>query len=409
MSQIKVNSEIGKLKVVLLHEPGEELHNLTPSKLDDLLFDDIPWLPLAKKEHQAFAKTFTDAGVKVVYLVDLMKEVLDLSNDIRDAFIEQFVKEADVHSNTLRELTIDYLKSIKDNKELILKTIAGIKKTDIPSYSVRTLTDHVEDYLFVADPMPNLYFQRDPFASIGEGVSLNKMYSVTRSRETIYGEYIFKYHPVYKKTPLYYSRYEDVNIEGGDIMVLNNHVLIVGVSQRTTSEAVERLAKNLFFNNETDFDTVLAFTIPQARTFMHLDTVFTQVDKNKFTIHKGCYEKLKIYRLTKDINQDGKLKVIELDQKLEDVLESYINMPVTLIPCGGGDAISADREQWSDGSNTVAIAPGEVIAYERNDITNEALMKNGIKVHIIPSSELSRGRGGPRCMCMPLVREEVEE
>ncbi|MBO4667511.1 MAG: arginine deiminase [Bacilli bacterium] len=409
MSQIKVNSEIGKLKVVLLHEPGEELHNLTPSKLDDLLFDDIPWLPLAKKEHQAFAKTFIDAGVKVVYLVDLMKEVLDLSNDIRNEFIEQFVKEADIHSNTLSELTIEYLKSIKDNKELILKTIAGIKKTDIPSYSVRTLTDHVEDYLFVADPMPNLYFQRDPFASIGDGVSLNKMYSVTRSRETIYAEYIFKYHPVYKKTPLYYSRYEDVNIEGGDIMVLNNHVLIVGVSQRTTSEAVERLAKNLFFNNETDFDTVLAFTIPQARTFMHLDTVFTQVDKNKFTIHKGCYEKLKIYRLTKDINFEGKLKVIELEQKLEDVLESYINMPATLIPCGGGDAISADREQWSDGSNTVALAPGEVIAYERNDITNEALMKNGIKVHIIPSSELSRGRGGPRCMCMPLVREEVEE
>ena len=409
MSQIKVNSEIGRLKVVLLHEPGEELHNLTPSKLDDLLFDDIPWLPLAKKEHQAFAKTFIDAGVKVVYLVDLMTEVLDLSNDIRKEFIEQFVKEADIHSNTLRELTIEYLNNFKDNKELVLKTIAGIKKTDIPSYSVRTLTDHVEDYLFVTDPIPNLYFQRDPFASIGEGVSLNKMYSVTRSRETIYGEYIFKYHPVYKTTPLYFSRYEDVNIEGGDIMVLNNHVLIVGVSQRTTSEAVERLAKNLFFNQETDFDTVLAFTIPQARTFMHLDTVFTQVDKNKFTVHKGCYDKLKIYRLTKDMNLEGKLKVIELNQKLEEVLESYINMPVTLIPCGGGDAISADREQWSDGSNTVAIAPGEVIAYERNDITNEVLMKNGIKVHIIPSSELSRGRGGPRCMCMPLVREEVED
>ena len=408
MSQIKVNSEIGRLKTVLLHEPGEEIHNLTPSKLDDLLFDDIPWLPLAKKEHKAFAQTFIDAGVKVVYLVDLMTEVLDLSNDIRNAFIEQFVKEADIHSATLREVTTEYLKSIKDNKTLILKTIAGIKKTDIPSYSVRTLTDHVEEYLFVADPMPNLYFQRDPFASIGSGVCLNKMYSVTRSRETIYAEYIFKYHPEYKKTPLYYSRYEDVNIEGGDIMVLNNHVLIVGVSQRTTPEAVERLAKNLFFNNNTDFDTVLAFTIPQARTFMHLDTVFSQVDKNKFAIHQGCYEKLKIYRLTKDMNLDGKLKVVALDQKLEDVLESYIGLPVTLIPCGGGDKISADREQWSDGSNTIAIAPGEVIAYERNDITNAALIKAGIKVHIIPSSELSRGRGGPRCMCMPLEREDVE-
>ena len=408
MSQIKINSEIGRLKVVLLHEPGEEIHNLTPSKLDDLLFDDIPWLPLAKKEHQAFAKTFTDAGVKVVYLVDLMSEVLDLSNEIKNQFIEQFVEEANIHSNTLKEITIEYLKSFKNSKELILKTIAGIKKTDLPNHQIKSLADHVEDYLFVADPMPNLYFQRDPFASIGEGVSLNKMYSITRSRETIFGEYIFKYHPVYKTTPLYYSRYEDVNIEGGDIMVLNNHVLIVGVSQRTTPEAVEKLAKNLFFNNKTDFDTILAFTIPNARTFMHLDTVFTQVDKNKFTIHKGCYEKLKIYSITKDMNLKNKLKVVELPQKLEDVLESYLNMPVTLIPCGGEDAISADREQWSDGSNTIAIAPGEVIAYERNDITNAALIKAGIKVHIIPSSELSRGRGGPRCMCMPLVREEIE-
>ena len=408
MSQIKVNSEIGKLKVVLLHEPGEELHNLTPSKLDDLLFDDIPWLPLAKKEHQAFAKTFKDAGVKVVYLVDLMSEVLDLSKELKNQFIDQFINEANIHSNTLKEVTAEYLKSFNNSKELVLKTIAGIKKTDLPNHQIISLADHVEDYLFVADPMPNLYFQRDPFASIGGGVSLNKMYSVTRSRETIYASYIFKYHPEYKTTPLYYSRYEDVNIEGGDVMVLNNHVLVVGVSQRTCPEAVEKLAKNLFFNNDTDFDTVLAFTIPNARTFMHLDTVFTQVDRNKFTIHKGCYKQLKIFRITKDMNLDNKLKVVELPQKLEEVLESYVGMPVTLIPCGGEDAISADREQWSDGSNTIAIAPGEVIAYERNDITNAVLIKNGIKVHIIPSSELSRGRGGPRCMCMPLVREELD-
>ncbi len=407
MKNVQVNSEIGRLKAVLLHEPGDELHNLTPKKLDDLLFDDIPWLPLAKKEHQAFAKTFKDAGVKVVYLTDLMTEVLDSSNEIKNQFVEQFIKEAHIRSNTLREVATEYLRNIKDNKELILKTIAGIKKSELPNYQVKSLADHVDDYPFVTDPMPNLYFTRDPFASIGNGVSLNKMYSITRSRETIFGEYIFKYHPTYKTTPLYYSRYEDVNIEGGDIMVLNNHVLVVGVSQRTCAEAVERLAKNLFYNNETDFDTVLAFTIPQARTFMHLDTVFTQVDVNKFAIHKGCYEKLKIFRITKDFNNDKKVKVMELDQKLEDVLESYIGLPVTLIPCGGGDTISADREQWSDGSNFVAIAPGEVIAYERNDITNAALIKAGIKVHIIPSSELSRGRGGPRCMCMPLVREEL--
>ena len=408
MSQIKVNSEIGRLKRVLLHEPGEELHNLTPSKLDDLLFDDIPWLPLAKKEHQAFADTFRQAGVEVVYLTDLMTEVLNASEAVRNQFIRQFISEAGIKSNTLRELATEYLQNIQGNKQLVLKTIAGIKKSDLPNSQIKSLADHVDGYPFVTDPMPNLYFTRDPFACIGNGVSINKMYSVTRSRETIFGEYIFKYHLAFSSTPKYYSRYEGVNIEGGDIMVLSNHVLIVGVSQRTCAEAVERLAKNLFFNNETDFDTVLAFTIPNARTFMHLDTVFTQLDKDKFAIHKGCYEKLKIFRITKDFNNEGKVKVIELPQKLEEVLESYIGLPITLIPCGGGDTISADREQWSDGSNFVSIAPGEVIAYERNDITNAALVKAGIKVHIIPSSELSRGRGGPRCMCMPLEREELE-
>ena len=167
MKNVKVNSEIGRLKVVLLHEPGDELHNLTPKKLDDLLFDDIPWLPLAKKEHQAFAKTFKDAGVKVVYLTDLMTEVLDSSNDIKNEFIEQFIKEAHIKSNTLREVATGYLKAFKDNKELVLKTIAGIKKSELPNYQVKSLADHVDDYPFVTDPMPNLYFTRDPFASIG--------------------------------------------------------------------------------------------------------------------------------------------------------------------------------------------------------------------------------------------------
>lgn len=409
MNKIQVNSEIGRLKVVLLHEPGEELHNLTPSKLDDLLFDDIPWLPLAKKEHQAFAKTFIDAGVKVVYLVDLVTEVISLSPQIKDEFIHQFVAEASIHSNTLKEITIEYLKAMTDNRQVVLKAIAGIKKTDLPNHQIKSLADHVDDYAFVTNPMPNLYFTRDPFASIGNGISLNKMFSVTRSRETIFGEFIFKYHPEYKNTPQYFSRYDEVNIEGGDIMVLNNHVLIVGISQRTCAEAIEKLAKNLFIENDTTFDTVLAFTIPNQRTFMHLDTVFTQVDKDKFTIHKGCYDKLKIYRLTKSLKDDHKISVVELEQKLEEVLESYLNLPITLIPCGGDDVISSDREQWSDGSNNLAISPGEIIAYERNDITNAILINNGIKVHSIPSSELSRGRGGPRCMCMPLVREEIEE
>ncbi|MBP5551196.1 MAG: arginine deiminase [Bacilli bacterium] len=401
---INVYSEIGKLKTVLLHYPGEELNNLIPRYLEELLFDDIPWLPLARAEHDAFANAFRNAGVKVVYLEDLVADVLK-DSEIKEKFVKEFVSEASIHSETLKEIVTDYLMGITDPKELVLKTMAGIKKSEMESDKKITLTDYVVDYPFVCNPMPNLYFTRDPFASIYDGICLNKMYSATRSRETIYAKYIFLYHKDYKGTKLFYNRDNELNIEGGDILVLNKETLIVGVSERTHSGAIEKLAKNMFYEQKTSLKRVLAFTIPKMRTFMHLDTVFTQVDYDKFTIHKECYETLKVYEVTKDEEKVGKLKVKELNDTLEDILEAYIGKKVTLIPCGGEDSVSAAREQWSDGSNTIAIAPGEVIAYERNDITNKTLKNYGITVHTIPSSELSRGRGGPRCMCMPLERE----
>ncbi len=405
MSKINVYSEIGKLKTVLLHEPGEELHNLTPKYLDDLLFDDIPWLPLARKEHQKFAETFKANGVKVVYLVDLVVEALDTDKEVKEAFIKQFVKDANINSVTLSELVEEYLINIPDTRTMVLKTISGIKKNELPNYSKRTLRDMIDDHHFATDPMPNLYFQRDPFASIGNGVSLNSMFSVTRSRETIYGEYIFKYHPEYKGTPLFYNRTGVKSIEGGDIMVLNKKTLIIGSSQRTSPLAIENLAKQLFFEQETTFENIIVLSIPKARTFMHLDTIFTQVDVDKFTIHQSCYDLLQIIEIHKGENK--KLSVKEYKGELKDILEKYINKKITLIPCGGNDSVSADREQWSDGSNTIAIAPGKVIAYERNDITNNILRSHGVEVFEIPSSELSRGRGGPRCMCMPLEREDI--
>ena len=405
MEKIKVNSEIGRLKTVLLHEPGEELHNLTPNKLDDLLFDDIPWLPLAKKEHQKFAQTFIDNGVKVVYLVDLVTEALETDAAVKKEFIKQFIKEANVHSVTLSEVLYDYLSSFEDTKAMVLKTIAGIKKTDLPHYQKRTLRDFIEERQFATEPMPNLYFQRDPFACLGTGVCLNSMYSVTRSRETIYGEYIFTYHPQYKNTNLLYNRKMVKSIEGGDIMVLNKKTFIIGASQRTTPVAIEQLAKSVFFTNKTTFENIIVLSIPKARTFMHLDTIFTQVDINKFTAHKECYDDLEIIEIHK--GEKGKLQVEPFNDTLKEILQKYLGTEVTMIPCGGWDSVSAAREQWSDGSNTIAIAPGKVIAYERNDITNNILRENGIEVFEIPSSELSRGRGGPRCMCMPLEREDI--
>ena len=413
MNTINVTSEIKPLKKVLLHRPGNELLNLTPNTLQELLFDDIPYLPIAQKEHDEFARVLKENGVEVVYLENLMAEVLAQDENIREEFIKQFIFEAGIRTPKYRDLVFQYLNSFKDELELVLKTMEGIQIYEInrsQRKDEKSLVDLVtEETDFLAAPMPNLYFTRDNFASIGKGVSLNKMYSVTRNRETIYAEYIFKYHPDFKdKVDKYYDRDLPYHIEGGDILNLNDHILAVGISQRTTPEAIDQLAKNLFKDKKCKIDTVLAFNIPNSRAFMHLDTVFTQIDRNKFTYHPGIMETLQVFEITEGNIEDSDedLNVIEINDSLENILSSYLKIPVTLIPCAGGDKVAAEREQWNDGSNTLCIAPGVVVVYDRNVQTNQVLRENGLKVIEIPGAEISRGRGGPRCMSMPLIRED---
>ena len=405
---INVKSEIMPLKRVLLHRPGNELLNLTPDSLQRLLFDDIPYLQVAREEHDEFARILTMNGVEVVYLEDLMAEVLDLYPELKEKFVKQFVFEAGIKTPKYKNSVIKYLMDYSDNKELVLKTMEGININELTAMERdmdHSLVDLVtEDSKFLADPMPNLVFTRDPFASIGNGISLNKMYAVTRNRETIYAEYIFEYHPEYKGTVKYYDRYNPYHIEGGDILVLNDHVLAIGVSQRTLPESIEQLALNLFKDPECSFDTVLAFNIPNSRAFMHLDTVFTQIDYDKFTYHPGIMDTLQVFEIKEDVMEG--VKVREINDSLENILEKYLKRDITLIPCGGGDKIISEREQWNDGSNTLCIAPGVVVVYNRNNITNAVLRRYGIKVLEMRSSELSRGRGGPRCMSMPLYRED---
>lgn len=403
---INVKSEIMPLKRVLLHRPGNELLNLTPDSLTRLLFDDIPYLQVARYEHDEFAKIFRQNGVEVVYLEDLMTEVLNLIPELREKFIKQFVYEAGIKTPKYRNAMIKYLSEYSDNRELVLKTMEGININELSKMErdmEHSLVDLVtEESKFLADPMPNLVFTRDNFASIGNGISLNKMYSVTRNRETIYAEYIFNYHPEYKDTIKYYDRYNNYHIEGGDILVLNEHILAIGVSQRTQPEAIEELALNMFKDPTCEIDTILSFNIPNSRAFMHLDTVFTQIDYDKFTYHPGIMDTLQVFEIKEDV-MDG-IKVKEVNDTLENILEKYLQRDITLIPCGGGDKIISEREQWNDGSNTLCIAPGVVIVYNRNNITNAVLKRYGIKVIEMPGSELSRGRGGPRCMSMPLWR-----
>ena len=416
MNAINVRSEIGPLKKVLLHRPGNELLNLTPDSLSRLLFDDIPFLPDAQAEHDEFARALKENGIEVVYLEDLMASVLELSDDIEDKFIRQFIYEAGITTPKYKNLVFDYLKSFNNKKELVLKTMEGIKLEEISRAKrdvEKSLVDLVsEESDFLADPMPNLYFTRDPFASAGNGVILNKMYSVTRNRETIYAEYIFNYHPDFKgKLDKYYDRYLPYHIEGGDVLNLNSHILAVGISQRTEAAAIDELAKNCFKDPNCKIDTILAFNIPESRAFMHLDTVFTQIDYDKFTYHPGIMDTLQVFEITEgDIpDSDEDLNVKEVNGSLEEILEKYLGREIEVIPCAGGEKISSEREQWNDGTNTLCIAPGVVVVYDRNNITNNILREHGLKVIEVSSAELSRGRGGPRCMSMPLIREDIEE
>ena len=403
---INVRSEIKPLKKVLLHRPGKELLNLTPDTLGRLLFDDIPFLKVAQQEHDAFAQILRDNGVEVVYLEDLAAETIGQCPDLRKKFIEQFIVEGGVYTEEYQKALFEFFDAIKDNKELILKTMEGVRygELSVPSESLVTKINDDKDEL-ILDPMPNLYFTRDPFASIGNGVSMNRMYSVTRNRETIYADYIFKYHNDYKgKVPYFYERDNNFHIEGGDILNLNDKVLAIGISQRTESAAIDKIAKNIFASADSTIETVLAFRIPSTRAFMHLDTVFTQIDYDKFTIHPNIMGSLEVYELTKN---GDKIEIKLLTDTLKAILEKYLGVPdVKLIKCGGEDRIAAEREQWNDGSNTLCIAPGVIVVYERNDVSNALLREAGLKVLEMPSAELSRGRGGPRCMSMPLLRED---
>lgn len=409
---IHVTSEIGKLKTVLLHRPGNELLNLTPDTLGELLFDDIPFLPNAQKEHDAFAQLLRENGVKVVYLEDLVADVIT-NSEIRKEFLTQFISEAGINTEKYKKLTYKFLDSIKNPKELVLKTMAGIQVGELGEGSTKgkSLVDALENPdLFLAKPMPNLYFTRDNFDSVGTGINLNHMYSETRNRECIFAEYVFKYHPKYKDVPQYYNRGYSWATEGGDVLNINETTLAIGISQRTEAAAIEQIAKNIFADPNCKIRKILAINIPESRAFMHLDTVFTQIDKYTFTYHPGIMGTLQVFEITpaKTSDEFDTIKVKEKSGTLEEILTKCLGKEVTLIPCGGGDKIAAAREQWNDGSNTLAIAPGVVVVYHRNEITNKALKKAGIKVLEIIGAELGRGRGGPRCMSMPLEREDVK-
>lgn len=397
-----VYSEIGKLKVVLLHRPGKELENLTPNSLEDLLFDDIPYLPVAQSEHDVMASVLKSKEVQVLYVDDLISDVLKDEN-VKAQFIKDMLIFNNINSPDLNQNLKDFLFKL-DPKALFEKITCGVRSNEIDLQNTSLSAQMRKEFPFFLRPMVNLYFQRDPVATVGRGISVNRMSTGIRRRETLIMDYVYRYHPLFKDEdiPKYYSLNDPFFIEGGDILVLSPKVIAVGISQRTEPEAVELFAKRVFSNE--GFETILAFVIPPMRSFMHLDTIFTMMDYDKFVVHAKLTDDIEIFSIK---SEKGKLKIDRENGKIQNVLKSYLKIDaVELVKCGGDDLIAQDREQWSDGSNVLAICPGTVITYSRNYVTNNLIRRSGVEVIEIPSSELSRGRGGPRCMTMPIVRED---
>lgn len=401
---ISVRSEVGKLRQVMLHRPGEELENLMPEYLTRQLFDDIPYLVHAKQEHDAFADTLRKCGVEVLYLDELLAQALTVGN-AREEIIWEYVREANINASGADQAVNAYLSSLPI-PELIATMAGGVRKSQLDGVERRHLVDYLDDqYPFYVDPMPNLYFTRDPFSNVGSGVLISKMANNVRQRETLFAKYIFKYHPVYKWVTKYHDRNDVHNIEGGDVLVLTSDTIAIGMSERTSAQAVELIANRLICE-KTGIRRIIALDIPKLRAFMHLDTVMTMVDRDAFVIHPNIRTSMRSFVLTKN---NGRLVIHESEHDVADVMKEALGLDnIRFIRCGGGSIIDAAREQWNDGANTLAVAPGEVITYSRNYVTNRILRENGIIVHEIPSAELSRGRGGPRCMSMPFIRDAID-
>lgn len=406
---IQVNSEIGRLKTVLLKRPGKELENLVPDHLSGLLFDDIPYLKVAQEEHDKFAQTLRDEGVEVVYLEKLAAEAI-ADKDVREQFIDDILAES--QKTVLgHEAEIKTFFAKLSNQELIDKIMAGVRKEEIELKTTH-LVEYMDDrYPFYLDPMPNLYFTRDPQASVGRGMTINRMYWRARRRESLFMTYILKYHPRFKDAdvPVWLDRNSPFNIEGGDELILSKEALAIGISERTSAQAIERLARNIFKDESTTFKKVIAIEIPNSRTFMHLDTVFTMIDYDKFTVHSAIFKEennMNLFTIEYDEAKDD-IKITH-SNKLRETLADVLGVEkIEFIPTGNGDVIDGAREQWNDGSNTLCIRPGVVVTYDRNYVSNQLLRDKGIKVLEITGSELVRGRGGPRCMSQPLFREDI--
>ena len=412
MSKLYVGSEIGKLNRVILHRPELSLSRLTPSNCDDLLFDDVLRIGKAGEEHDRFHRILQEHDVEVFLLTNLLSETLQ-DPEAKKWVLDRQCSELRFGATMARELRA-YLESF-DSLQLAKNLTGGVAVVDIDPMLIEKTPASLNGYTmdetsFVIPPLPNHLFTRDTSCWVYGGVSVNPMAKPARQRETYHLKAIYKFHPLFKNADFKYwygeedKDYEGATIEGGDVEVIGRGKVLIGMSERTTAQGIEALARGLFAGGAAN--EVVAVDLGKSRAAMHLDTVLTMLDHDAFTYYPAVVnDDNRHFSLTPGDN--GEIIVTEKQGFFKTLANLAGVDKVRMVPTGGGDIFAAEREQWNDANNVLTVRPGVVLGYERNHYTIEKMEKEGIKVIAIPGDELGRGRGGARCMSCPIDRDGI--